>query len=66
MKYRIYCMESERGWGQERWCEHFDTAEEAWARIREINSQNTAEQVPDWYMIAEERVEAVEDFVVPN
>lgn len=67
VKYRIFLMESERGWGQERWTEDYDTLTEAKARILEVNSQNTAETVPDWYMVAETRVEAISaDYPVPN
>jgi hypothetical protein len=53
-------MESERGWGQEYWHEDYDTLAEAKARIREVNSKNTSINAPDWYMQAEEVVEAVE------
>lgn len=66
-KYRIFVMESERGWGQDSWVEDYDTIEEARERIRKINSQNTAERAPDYYMQAENRVEVVSAFpTVPN
>jgi len=60
MKYRIFVMESERGWGQDRWTEDYDTYEEAKKRITEVNSKNTSITAPDWYMQAEDRVEVVE------
>lgn len=61
VRYKIRVMESERGWGREYWTETFATYEEAKARIHEINSQNTSPTAPDWYMQAEETVEAVEE-----
>ena len=59
-QYRIFVVESERGWGQkyEQW--DYDTYEEAKAAIHRINSDNTAPTAPDWYMQAEDRVEVVE------
>jgi len=67
VKYRIFLTESEAGWGQERWTEDYDTFEEAQERIREVNSRNTAETAPSWYVIAEQYVEAVSAFpTVPN
>lgn len=60
VKYRIQVVESERGWGQERWTEEFDTYEQARARINEINSKNTSLSAPDWYMQADSIVEALE------
>lgn len=67
VKYRIYLMESERGWGQDRWQEDYDTLEEALERIRSVNAQNTAERAPDYYQIAEPHVEIVSSIpVVPN
>lgn len=52
-------MESERGWGSERWHEDYDTFQQAQERINSVNSKNTALTVPDWYMIAEEKIEAI-------
>lgn len=60
-KYRVHVLESERGWGQDRWTEDYDTLEEAKARIKSINRKNTSIRAPDWYMQAEERVEVVEE-----
>lgn len=34
MKYRVFLMESERGWGKEYWHEDYDTYAEAKERIR--------------------------------
>lgn len=60
VKYRVQLMESERGWGREYWSEDYDTLQEAKERIRSVNSKNTSATAPDWYMQAEEVVEAVE------
>jgi len=60
VKFRIKCMSSERGWGQERWTEDFDTLQEANARIKWYNDQNTAERAPDYYEMAFSDAEAVE------
>lgn len=60
MKYRINLVESERGWGQEYWTEDYDTYEEARARIKSVNSQNTSLTAPDHYIQAENQVEVVE------
>lgn len=59
VKYRVHLMESERGWGREYWHEDYDTYEEAQKRVEEVNSKNTGSTVPDWYMQAEETIEAV-------
>jgi hypothetical protein len=58
--YRIFIVESERGWGQDYWTEDYPTFEAAKKRIVEINSKNTSPTAPDWYMQAEDRVEVVE------
>ncbi len=60
IKFRIQCMSSERGWGQERWTEDFDTFEAAKARIKQYNDKNTAAMAPDYYEVADETVIAVE------
>ena len=60
MKYRIFLMESERGWDKEYWTEDYDTYEEAKQRIASVNAENTSPTAPDWYMMAESRIEAVE------
>ena len=60
VKYRVQLMESERGWGQEYWHEDYDTHEEAKRRIEDVNSKNTDLIAPDWYMRAEQVIEAVE------
>ena len=60
VKYRVFLMESERGWGRDFWTEDFDTHEEAKKRIREINSKNTSLTAPDYYCQAEDRIEVVE------
>ncbi len=60
MKYRIFLVESERGWGQDYWHEDYDTYQEAKSRIQKVNSANKAGPAPDWYMQAEDRIECVE------
>ena len=60
VKFRIQCMSSERGWGRDYWTEDFDTMQEANARIKWYNDQNTAEMAPDYYEQATETVTAVE------
>jgi hypothetical protein len=60
LKYRIEVTESERGWGQDRWTEDFDSFAEAKARIESINAENTAEVAPDWYMVAKREITVVE------
>ena len=54
-------MESERGWGRDYWTEDYDTLEEAMERIRSVNAQNTSATAPDYYMMAENRVETIDD-----
>jgi hypothetical protein len=58
--YRIFIVESERGWGKQRWTEDFITHDAAKKRIAEINGKNTSRTAPDWYMQAEDRIEVVE------
>lgn len=60
MKYRVFLMESERGWGRDNWHEDYDTFAEAKERIRSVNAQNKPGPAPDYYMQAEDRVECVE------
>jgi hypothetical protein len=60
VKFRIQCMSSERGWGRDYWTEDFDTMQEAKARIKWYNDQNTAATAPDYYEQAEDTVTAVE------
>jgi hypothetical protein len=60
MRYRIFLLESERGWGQEYWTEEYNTYEEAKSRIKFVNEQNVSDTAPDWYMQAEDRVEVIE------
>jgi len=60
MKYRIFLVESERGWGQDRWHEDYDTYQEAKWRILIVNSKLPAGPAPDYYLQAEDRIEVVE------
>lgn len=55
MKYRIFLVESERGWGQKYWHEDCDTYAEARWRITQVNSRNAPGRAPDYYMQAEDR-----------
>ncbi len=53
MKYKVYIMEYERGWGSRlEDTLQFDTQEEQEQYIKEFNAQNTETSVPDWYMVA--------------
>jgi hypothetical protein len=63
-KFEVCTIESERGWGQRREYELFDTVEEAIAYRDRINSFNEplkpGDIAPDWYMIAEQEIRVVE------
>lgn len=63
-KYQVTVIESERGWGQKIEYELFDTYEEAVKYRDHINSFNNplkpGEIVPDWYMIAKQKISIVE------
>lgn len=51
----VYLIESERGWGQRvDDVREFDNHETALAYVREFNSKNDLDYVPDWYMYATE------------
>lgn len=53
MKHRVEIYESERGWGQRLdEVKYFDTMKEAEEFVKEFNSKNTLDYVPDWYMFA--------------
>lgn len=60
VKYKVCVIESERGWGQKREYEYFDTAEKAIEYRDRINANNTASIAPDWYMMAEQEIRIVE------
>lgn len=60
IKYRVNVIESEAGWGQSHDSVFFDTAQAAIAYRDNINSKNTKEVVPDWYMVAEQEIVIVE------
>ena len=60
VKYKVCVIESERGWGQKREYEYFDTAEKAIEYRDRINANNTAPSAPDWYMMAEQEIRIVE------
>lgn len=61
VKYKVCVIESERGWGQKREYEYFDTVEKAIEYRDRINSYNTVSTIaPDWYMVAEQEIRIVE------
>lgn len=52
--YKVYIIESERGWGQRvDETKEFSTKAEADEFIKQYNSKNAETSVPDWYMYAE-------------
>lgn len=52
--WKVYVMESERGWGQRvDEVKHFTSKQEAEEFKKEFNSQNNLDHVPDWYMYAD-------------
>jgi hypothetical protein len=63
-KFQVTTIESERGWGQRYERELFDTFEEAKAYRDRINSFNEplkpGDIAPDWYMVADQKIEVVE------
>ena len=61
VKYQVCVIESERGWGQKREYEYFDTVEAAIKYRDHINSFNKDELAPDWYMIAEQEIRVIEE-----
>lgn len=50
--YRVHCVESERGWGQDYFHVDFDTREEAEKYFKETNAENTSIRAPDYYVQA--------------
>lgn len=56
-KWRVTIREYERGWGN-RIDEQklFDRMIDADNFVKEFNSKNNLDEVPDWYMVAEEPV----------
>lgn len=56
VKYRVKCVESERGWGQSYFDVDFDTKAEAEAYYAETNAENTSLEAPDWYIRAQKIV----------
>lgn len=51
-KYRVFCVESERGWGQSYYHEDFDTLEKAEKFKLETNELNVSPVAPDYYIKA--------------
>lgn len=60
LRYRVHLVESERGWGQERWHEDYNTRKDAENRILEVNSKNTAKYAPNIYTAADPKIEIIE------
>ncbi len=53
MKYKATIMEYERGWGSRiDEVREFNSEVERDEFVDTFNSHNTAETVPDWYMVA--------------
>lgn len=53
MSTTVEIVESERGWGSKvDELKTFDTKEEAEEFVKNYNSKNNKEKVPDWYMYA--------------
>ena len=46
MKYRVFLMESERGWGRDYWTEDYDTYEEEKSRIEYKEKHGKWQYVP--------------------
>lgn len=65
VKFQVCIIERERGWGQRRNYEYFDTVEKAIEYRDHINLANKpltkGEPAPDWYMIAEKEIKIVEN-----
>jgi len=59
VKYRVHCIESERGWGQKPFYEDFDTRAAAEAFMKRMNDRNNLPYVPDYYERAD-RIEMIE------
>jgi hypothetical protein len=54
MKIAVTLIEYERGWGSKAiHTEYFTDLDKAQAYADEVNSKNTATEVPDYYIIAE-------------
>lgn len=53
-RWRVYIIESERGWGQKvDDVKFFDTENEATIFVKNYNKKNNLPSVPDWYMYAD-------------
>lgn len=54
MVTKVNIIESEKGWGQRvDEVREFPNREKAEAFVKEFNSKNDQDTVPDWYMYAE-------------
>lgn len=52
--YKVLIWESELGWGKKLdETKYFDTLKEAEKFVKEFNSSNNEDEVPNWYMYAE-------------
>lgn len=60
VKYRVHCVESERGWGQDYFHVDFPTRQEAEQYMKETNAVNTSASAPDYYIQAN-RIELIEE-----
>jgi hypothetical protein len=59
VKFRVYGVDSERGWGREYWEVDFETRAEAEKFMADTNAKNTATAAPDFYSQAN-KIEMVE------
>ena len=60
-KYRVHVLESERGWGSERWTRDFDTQADAQAFWDDLMKEYGGKAVaPDFYMIPQ-KMETIEE-----
>lgn len=58
-RYKVNLVESERGWSQNCWYEYYNSYEEALERIKQINSKNTYNIAPEYYIQEEDKIEVI-------
>ena len=53
-EYKVLFINSERGWGVEKWTQSYDTEEEALRVVKKTNDRFcSSKQTPDYYIKAE-------------
>lgn len=50
IEYCLEMIESERGWGQNRWANRYKSAKARQAEIDDIKKTNTLASAPDYYI----------------